>query len=232
VTILVRSSSHTPAELVSALDPEAPPAWSRSARRTSWGCVAWAGESVEVVDRWLILGVPSADPWGWPGHPLGPGELASRMSLFGPDGVRTATGPFLVLDMGDGTVTRPGNGLVPFWTHGRFGSTIQKLAGPNAVPLPHLAHHGFERSARTSLSGRRVRAELLEHRPRATPARDAIVPGPFDRLWSGRAGAASQLRALRHEASRSWWLGRLDDRWLHAPVLERPVVDRLLQAGS
>lgn len=232
MTVLLTSTSQSALELVSALDPVAPAAWARSALSTSWGCVAWAGEHVRVVDEWLVLGLPSADPWGWPGHRLEAENVVHRLSLFGPDAVRTATGPFLVLDMRDGSVTRPGNGLVPFWTAGDLSSTHRELAGSSAVEQCPLAHSGYERLTRTALNGRRIRAELLEHRPPGTLDLDALVPGPLDRLWRRGAHAAARLRMLRHEAAQRWWSSRLDGRWLHAPVLERPVVDRLLMVGS
>lgn len=232
MTILIRSTRHSAAELISELDPRAPATWPRVALPTAWGCVAWAGEQVEIVDGWLILGLPSVDPWGWPGRPMEKEDLASRLSLFGPDAVRTATGPFLVLALRDGNVTRPGNGIVPFWTSDDVGSSCQELAGPGAAEQAPLADTGHQRNTRTILNGRRVRDELLEHRPIGTPRQDSLVPRAGDPVWSRGFDAPTRLRAVRRKAPGLWWSGRLDGRWVHAPALERPVVDRLLEIGS
>jgi len=217
---------------MSVLDAFAPPAWSRCARLTEWGCVAWAGEEATVFTDWLVLGVPSADPWGWPGRRLPIEELAARLSSLGMEAVRTAAGPFLVLNLRDGSVTRPSNGLVPFWEGHAGGSTSRELTGPNARELAPLSNTGYERNARTLLKGKRVRVELLEHGPPATCASEVCLPGPRDPVWGSGAKAVARLRELRDEAARSWWAGRLAGRWVHSPVLERPAVDRLLEAGS
>jgi hypothetical protein len=156
--------------------------------------------------------------------------------------MRTASGPYLALDLMTGQVLRATNGLVPFFLSDPAGSATgstslslaTQLAEPGILPrsVP-IRRTGQDRKARTALKGSLVRRELLEHRPHGILDADVLVPQAHDPFWGNGPKAAIRLHEVRNvEAQAQWWTARLSGRWLHAPALERPVIDRLLEAGS
>lgn len=241
MTVFAFSRTRSSLECLAALNEAAPADWSRHAIQTRGGSLAWAGDNVQVGRRWVVLGLPSKDPWGWPGSDLDPQELERRLESWGSAATASATGPFMVFDRERMSAHQPGNGLIPLFTsidgEERFGSTAQVVANQLARPgervireFPRCA--ALERDRRTMLKGARVRGEMLEHRPMESPpaSAEALVPSVRDPFWGGGVEAINRVRDLAETiAPRMWWESRLRGRWLFAPCLERPTIDRLTE---
>lgn len=232
------------AELLAAVDEFAPSTWVRESVAFDWGSVSWAGDGVAFEGDFLVVGRPDAHPWGWPGSPLAPSELARRLAELGAPGIEAASGPRLAVDLRTRKPIVASNGLIPFFEASvegrRIGSTSRAVAAglvAGTVEVRQVFPHSAARmrDRRTTLDGRRVRNELMESAPAQRRGEDEVVLIPLseDSLWGNGAQSVNRIRDLAEDvAAHYWWTARLRGQWLSCPPLERPTVDRLLEMST
>lgn len=241
MTVLAYATGSFACQLLGTVDRLAPAHWSRTQRETEQGVICWSGPDVFVDDDIVVVGRPSRDPWGWPGETADLDELALLFKRYGGPAIEAVSGPRLVVDLRNLHPYPASNGLIPFYDvrseTGAIGSTsravLERLVGTGARisrRLPDSAARS--RDKRTHLVGRRVREELLQHRPIApVPTGEmSAVPPRRDDFWAADTRAINRIRNLAENLMPAyWWNQRLRDRWLFAPCMERPVIDRLLE---
>ena len=244
MTVVAFARGVSRGELLAHVDAVAPRSWARESIATAWGSVSWAGDAVHIDGDWLILGRPTADPWGWPGDPVLPIELVERLEMLGSAAIGSVAGPCFALNLDTCQVVLSDNGLIPFYeVSGRTvvgGSTSTEVArhlaqGAETVSQLFPPSAARERDHRTHLDGHRVRSELMDRQGPVTPRNDecVLVPLPEDTLWGNGATAVNRIRDyVEALAPAYWWKARLRGEWLYCPPLERPTIDRLLEMSA
>lgn len=106
----------SPEELLTKVAPHLPSVRTCTTSTTSWGTVLVVNAPFSKVGRWLVVGVPQACPWGVPGIDL-PGDMvASELDRYGPAAIQMVTGPMVAVDLSNGALLRPLNGIIPVAT--------------------------------------------------------------------------------------------------------------------
>jgi hypothetical protein len=102
-----------PERLLALVAPRMAPAATATTRVTDWGSLVLFDMPVGEIGRWLVAGVPQADPWGVPGIDLHNDTAAAELQRYGPAAIQLTSGPVIAVDMSTGAVLRPLNGIIP-----------------------------------------------------------------------------------------------------------------------
>ncbi|MBK9180735.1 MAG: hypothetical protein IPM45_14440 [Acidimicrobiales bacterium] len=149
MTLVIAAHERSPQQLLDLIDEAVPHGWHLSITRQPWGSLATAGDSAERVGHWLVVGMPSADPWGRPGYRIAPDRVAALLRRYGLPAVQMLPGPWFAVDLRSGAVLRALNGIVPIsaTTAGPFAAgtppgLICRLGGAAAMAPATLAAPG------------------------------------------------------------------------------------------
>jgi hypothetical protein len=242
LTTIVVSREHGLNELIGLLVKFAGSLKQLGGIELDWGAIAWVGDGISLGEKWLIVGEPSRDPWGWPGNPLSAEEIESRLTSFSGLAGSMTSGPFLAVDTRDGSLVVAANGIIPFYLF----RDESGLSSNNRAFLGFLHPTGMSnlrrevpfgsdilvKKRRTDLRGDKVRAELIASAPGPIDARLTFIPGHNNDIWDNSARTIWHLNRLRTvELSERWWKARDQGIWLHAPCSERPLVDLLIESA-
>lgn len=106
----------SPEELLTKVTPDLPSVRTCTTSTTSWGTVLVVNAPYAKVGQWMVVGVPQACPWGVPGIDLPADAVAAELDQFGPAAIQMVSGPLVAVDLSNGAVLRPLNGIIPVAT--------------------------------------------------------------------------------------------------------------------
>lgn len=121
----------------------APSGWDVRVEATPRGSLLVAGPDTARDGDWLVAGAPTADPWGLPFRARPLADVAALFARYGPAAVQIPAGPFVAVNLADGTAVRALNGIVPLyvpargphWVASTSASLVAAVTGAPAISL-------------------------------------------------------------------------------------------------
>lgn len=141
MTVLVAAHGCDTDMVLAAVAPHVPTRWPVTAVPTPWGCFAVAGpEAPTTEDRWLVIGTPTADPWGRPIQPMDAAIVRDDLARYGVHASQLTAGPHVAADLETGELVRALNGIVPVFESvglvravGTHPAVVSSIAGSSAL---------------------------------------------------------------------------------------------------
>lgn len=113
MTVVVVAHRMRPERLLARVAAHLAPGATMATTATDWGAVIVVDAPSWEAGRWLVAGLPQADPWGLPGMDLAGDRVALELERYGPAAIQLTSGPLVAVDMSTGAVLRAFNGIMP-----------------------------------------------------------------------------------------------------------------------